>query len=114
VIELARQPCAVGAERVNLGDEGILPAVDFAPPLGSRFERVQRMRQPLACKLDGIAIAHLAILGRHKRRARHTLKPCDRKHLHTEAYVASSFSVNVQSDFRAALCMTPTALTPRN
>ena len=114
VIKLACQSRAVGTESMDLGDEGILPAVDFVAPLGSRLKRIQRMRQPLACKLDGITIAHLAILGRHKRRARHTLKPCDRKYLHTEAYVASSFSVNVQSDFRAALCMTQTALPPCN
>jgi hypothetical protein len=113
MIEFARKARAVGAERMDLGDERILAAVDFVPPLGSRFERVKCMRQPLACRLDGIAIAHWPSSAATSA-AHHTRKPCDRKRLRMEAYVASSFSVNVQSDFSAALCMTLPAVRPRN
>jgi len=56
---------------MDLGHERILPAIELAPPLGRRFERIEGVRQALAGELDGITVAHSAILGGHKRRAPH-------------------------------------------
>ena len=41
VIEFARKPCPVGAERMDLGYECILPAIELTSPLRRRFERVE-------------------------------------------------------------------------
>ena len=71
VIELAGEPRPIGAERVDLRKKRFLAAIELAAPLGRRFERVKRERQPLARDLDGIVLAHLAIQCGHKRRAPH-------------------------------------------
>ena len=71
MIELTRKPRPIGAERVNLREQGILPAIKLAAPLRCRFERIKGKRQALAREVDGIVVAHLAIHGGHKRRAPH-------------------------------------------
>jgi hypothetical protein len=77
MIEFACKPRPIGAERVDLGDERILPTIELAPPVRRRFQRIKSKRQALAGELDGIVVAHLAILGGHRHREPHvkTVRP---------------------------------------
>ena len=52
MIEFACKPRPVGAERVDLGDECILPTIELTPPVRRSFERVKSKRQALAGKPD--------------------------------------------------------------
>ena len=47
MIEFACKPRPIGAERVDLGDERILPTIELTPPVRRSFERVKK---PLAEK----------------------------------------------------------------
>ena len=72
MIEFACKPRPIGAERVDLGRRAHPAPIELAPPLRRRFERLKSKRQALARELDGIVVAHLAILGGHSRIAHHT------------------------------------------
>jgi hypothetical protein len=47
---------------MDLGHERVTPAIKLASPLRRRFQRVEGERQALAGELDGITVAHSAIL----------------------------------------------------
>ena len=61
VIEFAGELRAIGTERVDLRQQRLVVAVEFAAPLGRGFERVKRERQAPARDSDGIGVAHMAI-----------------------------------------------------
>ncbi len=61
LVEFARQPRAIGIERMDLAGKRFLGAVGVAPALGRSVERVERLGQPPGRDFDRIGVAHAAI-----------------------------------------------------
>src|SRR5271155_5048586 len=60
MIEFAGEPRPIGAERVDLCEQCLMVAIEFAAPLGRSLQRIERERQTPVRNVDGIGVVHTA------------------------------------------------------